>query len=205
MKPIFRARNWGICYFKFEARKWEPRQFHAGERSEPAAKLCVGQRQRHGLSVPSCRSLQRDARPSTHLFGRGEPPKKIRPSGFRSPQRPVFEWGAKPRIPNQSFGRGQPLSQQSRKRLGNGLVSLCDTRMFSIDANAATEGGSRGKRGFIARSPPAGRKGLPATEGMRGCRERNDGSTPPGVSALPAPRRRGVSHEGHVPSICECF
>lgn len=170
-----------------------------------AAKLSVGQRQRHGIAVPSCRGLQRGARPSACIFGRGEPPKKIRPCGFRSPQRPFFEWGAKPRIPDQSSGRGQPLPQQSHKRLENGLVSHSDTRMFSIDANAATEGGSRGKRGITARSPPAGRKGLPTPGGMRGCREPNDGSTPPGVSALPAPRRRGASYEGHGPSICECL
>jgi hypothetical protein len=199
------ARNSCICHYKDEAPTGSRAKFTLASKARQAAKLCVGQRQTHGVAVPSCRSLQRGARPSVRLFGRGEPPKKIRPSGFRSPQRPGFEWGAKPRIPDQPFGRGQPLPQQSRKRLENGLVSPRDTRMFSIDANAATEGGSRGKRGITARSPPAGRKGLPATGGMRGCREQSDGSTPPGVSALPAPRRRGASHEGHVPSICECF
>lgn len=177
----------------------------AGEQSETCSELVRGAKTkarhcRAVLSQPPNRCA-----PKRASIWTGEPPKKIRPSGFRSPQRPVFEWGAKPRIPDQPFGRGQPLPQQSRKRLENGLVSHGDTRMFSIDANAATEGGSRGKRGITARSPPAGRKGLPATGGMRGCREQSDGSTPLGESALSAPRRRGVSHEGHVPSFCECF
>lgn len=175
---------------------WGPRQFRAGERSETDSEIVRGaktktQRCRVVLSQPPNRCA-----PKRASIWTGGPPKKIRPSGFRSPQRPVFEWGAKPRIPDQPFGRGQPLPQQSRKRLENGLVSPRDTRMFSIDANAATDGGSRGKHGITVRSPPAGRKGLPATGGMRGCREKSDEGEPLGESVPSAPRRRGISHEG---------